>query len=223
MRNLSGLFGSSPFEPLVDHAHKVHECVALIRPIAEAILAGDGEGLMKLQHEMSKTEYEADILKDRVRQHLPKRYFLPVSREDVARFLAQMDKIADDAEDFAVVATLRKIELPAVLHEAFMELVDKVLALSECLLEVAETLAELQREAFVGPEADDILVKIERVCHLERETDKLSRNFARQFYGMADMDAITIMICEKLSRALSGIADHAENVGKNLRLMISRK
>ena len=31
------------------------------------------------------------------------------------------------------------------------------------------------------------------------------------------------MILDKLSSALSGIADHAENVGKNLRLMISRR
>ncbi len=223
MRNLSGLFGSSPFEPLVDHARKVHDCVTLIRPIAEAILAGDQDRLKELQHEMSKAEYEADLLKDRIRQRLPKRYFLPVSREDVARFLSQMDKIADAAEDFAVVATLRKIELPPELHDTFMEFVDKVLQLSECLLQVANHLAELQKEAFVGPEAEDVLAKIERVCHMEWESDKLSRSFARQFYGMIELDPVTIMLCEKLSLALSEIADHAENVGKNLRLMISRK
>ncbi len=57
-------------------------------------------------------------------------YFLPVSREDAARFLSQMDEIADDAEDFAVVATLRVIRLPAELGEAFMALVDKVLQVS---------------------------------------------------------------------------------------------
>lgn len=223
MRNLSGLFGSSPFEPLVDHARKVHDCVTLIRPIAEAILAGDQDRLKELQHETSKAEYEADLLKDRIRQRLPKRYFLPVSREDVARFLSQMDKIADAAEDFAVVATLRKIELPPELHDTFMEFVDKVLQLSECLLEVANHLAELQKEAFVGHEAEDVLAKIERVCHMEWESDKLSRSFARQFYGMIELDPVTIMLCEKLSLALSEIADHAENVGKNLRLMISRK
>jgi predicted phosphate transport protein (TIGR00153 family) len=223
MRNLSGLFGQSPFEPLVDHAKKVHACVALIRPIAEAILGGQQDRLKELQHEMSKTEYEADLLKDQVRTRLPKRYFLPVSREDVARFLSQMDKIADDAEDFAVVATLRDIHMPDELHQAFRELVGKVLQLSECLLAVAERLAELQKEAFVGEEAEEVLASINQIAHMEWESDKLSRRFARQFYGMADLDPVTIMICEKLSRALSGIADHAENVGKNLRLMITRK
>lgn len=223
MRSLARLFGNSPFEPLVEHAEKVHECVAMIEPIAKAILAGDFDRLKQLQHDMSKAEYEADLLKDRVRQRLPRRYFLPVNREDVARFLSQMDKIADGAEDFAVIATLRKIEIPPELHESFMAFVSKVLELSERLLEVANHLAELQRESFVGAEADDVLAKIDQVCHMEWEADKLSRTFARQFYGTEELDPVTIMLCEKLSRALSGIADHAENVGKNLRLMIARK
>ena len=96
MRSLNGLFGRSPFEPLIDHARKVHECVAMVRPVAEAIIARDAETLDKLQHEVSRTEFEADQLKDRIRHALPKRYFLPVNREDVARFLAEMDKVADE-------------------------------------------------------------------------------------------------------------------------------
>ena len=85
MLNLNRLFGRSPFESLVNHARKVHECVSLIRPVAEAVIARDTERLMELQHDMSRTEYEADRLKDAVRQHLPQRYFLPVNRGDVAR------------------------------------------------------------------------------------------------------------------------------------------
>ena len=223
MRNLSGIFGRSPFEPLVEHARKVHECVVLIRLIAEAVLAGDQERLRDLQHQMSKTEYEADLLKDRIRQDLPHRYFLPVNRDDVARFLSQMDKIADDAEDFAVVATLRPIKVPEELRTDFLALVEKVLQVSELLLNVAEHVAQLQKEAFVGPDANDVLGKIKQVCQMEWESDKFSRKLARHFYGMLDLDPVTIMILEKLSRALSGIADHTENVGKNIRLMITRK
>ena len=223
MRTISGLFGRSPFEPLVEHARKVHECVKLVRPIAEAILAGDMDRLAELQHEMSRTEYEADLLKDKVRQHLPHRYFLPVNRDDVAQFLSQMDKIADDTEDFAVVATFRVVKLPEELHADFLALVAKVVQVGDSLLGVAEHLAELQKEAFVGPEADDVLAKITQICQMEWESDKLSRKFARRYYSIHDADAITILMLEKLCRSLSGIADHAENVGKNLRLMITRK
>ncbi|MCG3177914.1 MAG: hypothetical protein BIFFINMI_00236 [Phycisphaerae bacterium] len=223
MRNLGDLFGQSPFEPLVDHARKVHDCVALIRPIAEAIIAGDMERLAQLQHDVSKTEYEADQVKDTVRQNLPHRYFLPVDREDIARYLSQMDKIADDAENFAVAATFRPLNLPQELHADFLALVDKVLEVSEALLKLAEHLAVLQKEAFSGQGAEEVLKKIATVCHMEWESDKLSRRLARRYYGESGPDAITILLLDKLCRALGGIADHAENVSKSLRLMITRK
>ena len=223
MGGLLGVFGKSPFEPLVEHARKVHECVALVRPIADAILTGDMDALNDLQFQMSKTEHEADQLKDQIRANLPSRYFLPVDREDMARFLAHMDRIADDAQDFSIVATFRKLDLPKSYHAEFMEYVNKVVAVSETLLGVAEKLALLQRESFVGPDAEEVLKTIQQVAHMEWESDKLSRRLARHYYGTADMDCLTIILVDKLCRALGGIANHAENVGKNLRLMITRK
>ena len=223
MAGLLGVFGKSPFEPLVEHARKVHACVALVRPIADALLAGDQDRVNELQFQMSKTEYEADQLKDQIRVALPPRYFLPVDREDVARFLAQMDRIADDAQDFSIVATFRKIDLPTEYHAEFLALVDKVVNVSEKLLSLAEKLAQLQKEAFVGPDAAYVLQQIQDVAHMEWEADKLSRKLARHYYGALNVDPIIIMLLDKLCRALGGIANHAENVGKNLRLMITRK
>jgi uncharacterized protein len=223
MAGLFSMFGKSPFEPLVEHARKVHDCVKLVRPIADAILAGDKQRLDELQFLMSKTEYEADQVKDRVRLALKPRYFLPVDREDMARFLSQMDRIADDAQDFAIVATFRTISLPQEYHTEFLELVDKVVQVSETLLGMAERLAELQKEAFVGPEAEAVLAKVEEVAHMEWESDKLSRKLARHYYGAMNIDPVTIILLDKFCHALGGIANHAENVGKNLRLMIIRK
>lgn len=223
MRNLSNLFGESPFPHLVEHVRKIHQCVKLIRPITDAIIAGDTERLRALQDDMSRTEYEADLLKDNIRQNLPKRFYLPVNRDDILGFVRQLDRMADDAEDFAVVSTFRKLELQGELRGEFLALVDKVVEVSEMLLDVAEDLAQLQKESFEGPDAERVLTKIQQVCHMEWESDKLSRRCARRYYSSADMDAVTIILLEKLCKALTGIADHAENVGKNLRLMIIRR
>jgi hypothetical protein len=223
MAGILSVFGKSPFEPLVEHSRKVHECVKMVRPIADALLAGDMERVNELQFEMSKTEYEADQLKDQIRENLPSRYFLPVDREDMARFLAQTDRIADDAQDFSIVATFRKIDLPKEYHAEFLALVDKAVVVSETLLGLAEKLAQLQRESFVGPDAEHVLQKIRDVAHMEWEADKLSRKLARHYYGASDIEPITIMLLDKLCLSLGGIANHAENVGKNLRLMIVRK
>ena len=223
MQSINQLFGESPFKHMVDHVRKIHQCVKLIRPIAESIVAGDTEKLRALQDDMSRTEYEADQLKDDIRQNLPRRFFLPVNRDDILGFVRQLDRMADDAEDFAVVSTFRKLDIPADLRPDFMALVDKVVQVSENLLDVAEDLAQLQKESFEGPEAERVLSKIQQVCHMEWESDKLSRRCARNYYSAPGLDAVTIILLEKLCKALTGIADHAENVGKNLRLMIIRR
>ncbi len=220
MQTLDRLFGESPFEHLVNHARKIHSCVALVKPIAEAIIASDMTKLNELQEQMSKAEYEADMVKDEIRQNLPTRYFLPVNREDVTRFLRQMDRIGDDAEDFAVVATFRKITIPENCQADFMELVDKVVQASDALLNLAEHLAQLQREAFTGPDAEDVMAKIQQVCFMEWESDVQSRKLARKYYSNPPEDLISVILLEKLCKSLCAIADHAENVGKNLRLMI---
>jgi len=222
MQSLSNLFGQSPFEHIVQHARKVHECVNLIRPIADAILAGNMPLLMELQDKMSKTEYEADLIKDEIRQKLPRQLFLPVERGDVLNFVRQLDRMGDDAEDFSVVATFRKLEVPQDLRPDFLALVEKTIQTSEAMLALAEELALLQKSDFEGDKAQGVLGKIQYVCRLEWESDKLSRALARKYYSIAGIDPVLIMLLEKLCRTLSGVADHAENVGKTLRLMILR-
>ena len=102
---------------------------------------------------------------------------------------------------------------------------DKIVQVSEVLLALAENLAKLQQESFVGAEADEILMKIQQVCHMEWESDKDSRALARRYLGAekVELDAVEIILLDKLCRNLAGIADNAENVGKNLRLMIIRR
>ena len=220
MRALANLFGKSPFEPLVHHARKIHQCVELIRPITEAILAGDDQRIRDLQGRMSQIEYEADKIKDAIRRNLPGRLFLPVDRHDILNYIRQLDSIGDDAEDFAVVATFRRITIPKGLETDFWALVNKVLQVSEALLDVADHLATLQEESFEGAAADAVLEKIEQVCRMEWESDLISREFARRYYALEGLDPINLILLEKLCHALTRIADHAENVGKNLRLMI---
>ena len=61
---------------------------------------------------------------------------------------------------------------------------------------------------------------IEQVCRMEWESDLISREFARRYYALEGLDPINLILLEKLCHALTRIADHAENVGKNLRLVI---
>ena len=160
MSLIKQIFGKSPFAPLVEHAKKVHECVKLVRPLMEAVVKGDGEEVHRLQDQVTRLEYEADQIKHEIRDHLPRRFFLPVSRDDLDRFLHSQDEIADYAQDFAVVCFIRQTRIHPDLVEEFFGLVDQVVKVSETLAGAAEELLSLVEASFGGAEAKSVLVRI---------------------------------------------------------------
>jgi len=140
MSLISQLFGKSPFGPLVEHARKVHECASLVRPLLAACIAEQYEEIHRLQDKVSKLEYEADMVKQEIRDQLPRRYFLPVARADLERFLHTQDSIADAAEDFAVVLLIRNTRIHPELVDEFVAFADQVVRVSETLAAAAEEL-----------------------------------------------------------------------------------
>ena len=223
MSLLEKLFVKTPFAALVEHTKKVHECVKLIRPLADALLAEDHEEIDRLHHEMSRLEHEADDIKDEVRRGLSHRYLFAASQDDLKRYLSRQDDVADAAEDFAVVLGLRKTKMHEDLREDFLRFVDKVIEVSERLLTVAEELTVLAETAFSGAEAEKVLKAVDELSEKEWEADKLQRRFARRYYEIEDkLDPITIMMYDKYCRTLSTAANKAETAGKYLRNMIER-
>jgi len=67
------------------------------------------------------------MVKKEIRNNLPKSIFLPVNRGDMLNYLREQDKIADSAEDLAVLVTLRKMTVPSELRDYLKVLVEKVL------------------------------------------------------------------------------------------------
>jgi predicted phosphate transport protein (TIGR00153 family) len=223
MSVIKRMFGKSPFAPLAEHAKKVHACVGLVRPLMEAVVREDYEAVHRLQDQVAKTEYEADQIKHEIRDRLPRRHFLPVSREDLDRFLHCQDEIADYAQDFAVVLLLRRTKVHPDLREEFLEFVDQVIKVSDTLMSAAEELVALAETSFSGAESKSILVRISGLGEGEWLADRLERRLSRHIYELEpELDPVTIMFYERMCAALSGIANAAENTGDLLRRMILR-
>ncbi len=221
---LDRFFAPSPFVQLHEHAKKVHECVELIRPLVNALLAEDYKKIEELHYVMSKTEHEADEIKTELRDKLAKAYFLSVGQNELSRFLAYQDDIADAAEDFAVVLLLRKTKVPEVLKADFLAFVEQVISVSEQLMDLESELSTLAEAAFTGEEAENVLKGIEKIGEEEWKADRLERKFARSFYDMEDkLDPITIMFLDKYCKTLSAVSNNAEKTAKYLRLIIRKK
>ncbi len=221
---LGRFFGPSPFGHLHEHTRKVHECVELIRPLTEALLAEKYDTIEELHHIMSRTEHEADQIKTKLRDEIGNLYFLSVGEGELNRFLSYQDDVADSAEDYSVLLRLRKTKIPDVLKEDFENFVRQIILVSEHLLGVAEKLSTLAEAAFTGTEAKNVLDVIDEISEEEWKCDKLARKFALHFYSLeGQLDPITILFLDKYCKTLSQVANNAEKTAKYLRLIVRKK
>jgi predicted phosphate transport protein (TIGR00153 family) len=221
MNIIKELFGKSPFGPLVEHTKKVHECVEVIRPLMEALVNEDYDEIRKLQDRVSKLEYEADTIKHNVREHLPRRYFMPVDRVDLERFISSQDNIADKTEDFAVILTLRKTKLHPEVMDKFFDFVDQIFQVTGTLLTAAVELSNLAEASFSGAEAKVVLNILKGLNEEEWKADRMARSLSKDVYSLEkELDTLTIIFYEKMILTLGAIANEAENAGDMLRTMI---
>jgi predicted phosphate transport protein (TIGR00153 family) len=221
MALIKQLFGKTPFGPLVEHTKKVYECVKLVKPLVESLLKEDRDELGRLQDKISKLEYEADVIKHEIREDLPRRFFLPVAREDLEQFLHCQDSIADSAEDLAVVLTLRNTKIHPELVAELNDFVDQVLQTNDSLMAAAQEMQNLAATSFGGEEAKTVLERIKNLGEDEWKADRMQRKLSQHIYRIEDqLDPVTILFYEKILQALSAIANAAENTGDLLRRMI---
>lgn len=218
------LFGRSPFGALQEHTRKVHECTQLVKPLLEACIAEDWEKIHCLQDMVSKAEFEADQVKNEIREHLPRRYFLPVDRSDIERLLHSQDQIADYVLDFAVILLIRKTKIHPALVAGFREFVEQVLAVVELLVSAAAEIGELAEASFGGAEAEAVLKQLQGLNQGEWKADRLQRRLSMEIYEREkELEPVTIFFYEKMLHSLSGLADAAENTGEVLRQMIIKR
>lgn len=221
---MSKLFGRSPFEGLLKHTQKVHECVRKVEPLLEACIQEDYDGIHGLQDEVSRLEYEADVLKHEVRENLPRNYLMPVDRADIDRFLHCQDDLADLAQDFAVVLLLRRTRIHPDLVREFREFVRQVLKVVGLLMVAAEDIQNLVEASFKGAQARLVLERVSGLNTEEWLADRMQRKIAQHMYRLEhELDPVTIAFYEKMLVALGGIANSAENTGDILRQMIVKK
>lgn len=221
MSIISKLFGKSPFEPLHQHMLKVKACVGLVRPLMDAFLKGEQEKVKDVAKKIFKAEHDADIVKKEIRSRLPKSILLPVARGDILRFLKEQDNIADSAEDLAALLILRKTTVPEELKEKLKNFVDKVLETYEMAMTVSSEIKLLAETSFGGEEAHKVMELIEQLKVKEWEADKAQMKVAKKMFSIEKkLDPVSVMMWMHIFRELGTLANHAENAGDQMRLML---
>jgi len=221
MSIISKLFGKSPFEPLYQHMCKVKKCVDLIKPLMQAFFDEDFEKVTEITKKIFKAEHEADLMKKEIRINLPKGIFLPVARGDILRFLKEQDNIADATEDLAVLLAIRRMKVPTELKEELHSLVDDVIEAFDLTMKVSSEIKILAETSFGGAEAHKVMEMIEKIKIKEWEADKAQMRAAQKMFSLEDqLDPVSVMMWMNIFRELGNLANHAENTGDQLRIML---
>ena len=221
---LTSLFARSPFGPIQEHQHKVQECAELVPEILEASLSGNHDRVRLLAKQVSQLEADADEIKNRVRDQMPRSLFMPVSRGDLLQVLASQDAIADNAEDLGVLITMRRMEpLPEDVAQLLRSLVRKCLEVVRQSTEVVDLLGTLVHASFSGPEAQKVRALIDEVDQAEHEADKIQDQLAKTFFRNEDQfKPAAIYLWMKIFNKVGDLANFAEKMTHRIRLFMAK-
>jgi predicted phosphate transport protein (TIGR00153 family) len=221
MRSIANLFGRSPFVPLRQHMEKVANAVRLLRNLFDALFTQNHEQLKTFAEQIQAYEHEADRSKNDIRNHLPKSLFLPIDRVQLLEILTLQDRLADRAEDVAVLCTLKNLSLSPSLHQHFQNFLTKNLETFEILLNILTEMHELLETSFGGYEAERISGMVEQVAYHEHEADVSQHQLMHAL--LQEENQFTpgsFYLWMKITESLSDIANISEKLANRVRMTL---
>ncbi|MEI8124902.1 MAG: TIGR00153 family protein [Parachlamydiaceae bacterium] len=218
------LFGRSPFAPLQKHMEKVSKCVHLLTDLFEAIEKQDYVSVEKISMTIAEIEHEADLTKNDIRNHLPKSLFLPIDRNNLLEILSKQDKIADKAEDIAVLVTLKPLELLPSFKNEFKECLKKNIETFDGARKIIKEMHELLESSFGGIEAEKVRAMVEEVAFKEHEVDVSQRRLLKKiFQAEKEMSYTTFHLWQKIFDAMAAISNLSETLAFRVRMTLELK
>ena len=216
------LFAKNPFQSLRGLMKKVRLCTEKTHDLFEALFKQDKQRVQELAKEISQIEHACDVMKKEIRTHLSKSVFLPVDKRDVIHVLSNMDSIADLAEDIGVLLTMRWMELPVELQKPFNDLLEASYRVVLAANGIIESLDRLYETGFSGPDAKEVLLRIDEVDALEHLADKAQDVFGKSLFVHEDeLKPAALFMWIKIANKVGDLANSAERMVNHIRLMLS--
>ncbi len=217
------LLGKSPIKPLQEHMTETVRCAELLEDFFQASLNNDWASAEAIYDRICAREIRADELKKQLRLHLPKSFFMPVSRGDLLELLSVQDHIANDARDIAGLMLGRKTVIPGGLSEKIIEFLKASILTTQQALKAIDELDELLETGFSGQEISFIEKLIEELAHYEQRTDTLEREIRGQLFAVeTQLPPVDVIFLYKIIDQIGELADNAERVGGRLQLLLAR-
>lgn len=218
------LFGRSPFAPLQSHMEKVSSCVHLLVPLFEALEKRDYATVDGISAQIADIEHQADITKNDIRNHLPKSLFLPIDRSHLLDILSTQDKVADIAEDIAVLVTLKPLEMLPAFKAEFKEFLMENIETFDATRLIIKEMHELLESSFGGTEAEKVRKMVDHVAFKEHEVDMIQLRLLKKFFKAEnEMTYASFHLWQKIFEAVAAISNLSEVLAYRVRMTLEPK
>lgn len=224
MLTIAKLFGKSPFALLQTHMDKVSFCVGELPLLFKALQNQDLETIQKISTQISRLEHDADLTKNDIRSHLPKSLFLPVDRGALLKILALQDAIADQTEEIAHHASIRKCPMLPEMEPDFSTFCSKNMESFGLARKVIKELEELLEASFGGIEAQKVKGMVEQIAFCEYEKTQLQKRLIKTLYQGSDaMPYPLFHLSLRLIEEIGRLACLSEELGNQVRMLLELK
>ena len=224
MTILTNLFGESPFGLLEAHGEKVHECVRLLRNLFEALRRGEAPRMLELAGQISRSETEADTLRNKLHEMVTSKVLLPMRKEDLLGILENQDSMADRAEEIAFLLTYRDMTLPGRLMELVITYVEQILRNCELAAGIMSRLDILVESSFKGRDALTVSRLATELAEREDEVKPRQVEVTRQLLATeVGIPPVEAMLWVKAIALLAELSKFADRTGNGLRMTLQVK
>lgn len=221
MKEVLSLFGdgNSPFTGAKAHADV---CLKAVEALAD-VLTADAAPRLAAMKVVRALEGDADEIKGEVRRQLAGKLFLPVPRDQILALITRQDKIANRAQDVAVLFTNRFGDLSQDIIDLLHRFLDCDLKVVRQAHKSVNELDEMIATGFRGAEADRVVKMVEKLDKLESESDREQwRLFAEMKKFEDSVSPIDAMFLYRVTNLMAEIGDHADQTGRLLEQMLSK-
>ncbi len=222
MRTL--LFGMlaahSPLDGLTEHYDKIHECTDLIQEALECYVGGTGcRDFQEITAQVDELEDQADKIKRHIRNHLPRRLFMPVDKTLFLNYTNAQDNILDSAQEAMHWLAMRRLDIPAPHQKPLVELIADVCFTVDLLgPALTSTLGLIYHQHLDRPGTK------ERYCSVRHQRHKVFRdkNALTGAIYTSDMEFKDVYQLIHFIERLADMSHNSEKCADILRAMIAR-
>ncbi|WP_022661262.1 DUF47 domain-containing protein [Paucidesulfovibrio longus] len=218
------LFGllskKSPMEGLVEHYDKISECINIINESLECYVTGGScREMEELAEGIAEVEREADAIKRRIRNHLPRQLFMAVEKVLFLNYTNKQDNILDSAEDALEWLAMRRLAVPHAFQKDLVNLLDGVDRAATLLGPALKATIDLVEGRSIDREGTKDTYR--QVRNVRAEVREMVKSLTRKIYN-SDMDFKDIYQLVHFVDCLGEMSHNCSSCVDGLRAMIAR-